>query len=162
MAVIALIALVVIGPKDLPAAMRTVGHWVRKVRLMARDFQSNLDDMIRESELDDARKAVESTKSLRDPKKALKDSLDPTGDLEKEAKELEDEGHRLTTDAKNPGRLATKPKEEKKAEPEEDASAPEPETASKTKKGGQKSAGKKTETSAESKAEAAEASQKSA
>ena len=116
MAVVALVALVVIGPKDLPGAMRTVGHWVRKIRLMARDFQSNLDDMIRESELDEARKAVESTKSLKDPSKALKDTIDPTGDVEKEAKDLEDEGRRLTTDAKNPGRLSEKPKEEKKAE----------------------------------------------
>ena len=126
MAVVALIALVVIGPKDLPAAMRTVGHWVRKVRLLARDFQSNLDDMIRENELDEARKAVESTKSMRDPAKAIKDTVDPTGDLEKEAKDLEAESQRITTDAKNPGRLSTKPKEEKPKE--EEAKAEEPKT----------------------------------
>ncbi len=123
MAVVALIALVVIGPKDLPAAMRTVGHWVRKVRLLARDFQSNLDDMIRENELDEARKAVESTKSMRDPSKAIKDTVDPTGDLEKEAKDLEEESQRITTDAKNPGRLSAKPKEEK---PKEESKAEEP------------------------------------
>ena len=171
MAVVALVALVVIGPKDLPGAMRTVGHWVRKIRLMARDFQSNLDDMIRESELDDARKAVESTKSLKDPSKALKDSIDPTGEVEKEAKDLEDEGRRLTTDAKNPGRLSEKPREEKKAEAAETkAEAPAGDKkagdakagGAKPASGGTESAKKTAEPAKESKAETANASQKSA
>lgn len=102
MAVIALIALVVIGPKDLPGAMRTVGHWVRKIRMVARDFQSNLDDMIRESELDEARKAVETTKAIRNPGKALKDTIDPEGDLEKEAKDLEKDAAETKAEANRP------------------------------------------------------------
>jgi sec-independent protein translocase protein TatB len=102
MAVIALIALVVIGPKDLPGAMRTVGHWVRKIRMVARDFQSNLDDMIRESELDEARKAVETTKAIRNPSKALKDAVDPEGELEKEAKDLERDAAETKAEANRP------------------------------------------------------------
>ena len=51
--VIALVALVVIGPKDLPRVMRTVGRWVGQARGMARHFRSGFDAMIRESELED-------------------------------------------------------------------------------------------------------------
>lgn len=50
--VIILVAIVVIGPKDLPAAIRTVTGWIRRARALARDFQSGLDDLARETELD--------------------------------------------------------------------------------------------------------------
>ncbi len=48
---VAVVALVVIGPKDLPKAMRVVGQWVGKARGMARHFRSGFDSMMRESEL---------------------------------------------------------------------------------------------------------------
>ncbi len=51
--IVALVALVVIGPKDLPRVMRTVGHWVGRARGMARHFRSGIDTMIRESELEE-------------------------------------------------------------------------------------------------------------
>lgn len=51
--IIAVVALVVIGPKDLPRVMRTVGHWVGRARGMARHFRSGLDTMIREAELEE-------------------------------------------------------------------------------------------------------------
>ena len=53
---IAVIALVFIGPKDLPRAMRTVGHWVGKVRGMARHFNSGIEAMVREAELEEMEK----------------------------------------------------------------------------------------------------------
>jgi sec-independent protein translocase protein TatB len=53
---IAVVALVVIGPKDLPRVMRTVGHWVGRARGMARHFRSGIDTMIRESELEEMEK----------------------------------------------------------------------------------------------------------
>ena len=53
---VAVVALVVIGPKDLPKAMRIVGQWVGKARGMARHFRSGFDNMIRESELADMEK----------------------------------------------------------------------------------------------------------
>ncbi len=59
LALIAAVALIVIGPKDLPRVMRTAGQWVRKARGMAAEFQRNLDDMMREAELDEIRKEVE-------------------------------------------------------------------------------------------------------
>lgn len=53
---VALIALVVIGPKDLPRAMRFVGKWIGKARGMARHFRSGLDTMMREAELEELEK----------------------------------------------------------------------------------------------------------
>jgi sec-independent protein translocase protein TatB len=89
MGVIALIALIVIGPKDLPKVMRSAAHWARKARGLAREFQSGVDDMIREADLEDARAAVESAKSL-DVRKAITDTVDPTGDIRDEARDVED------------------------------------------------------------------------
>jgi sec-independent protein translocase protein TatB len=54
--VIAVVALVVIGPKDLPRVMRVIGQWVGQARGMARHFRSGIDTMIRESELADMEK----------------------------------------------------------------------------------------------------------
>lgn len=51
--VIALVALVVIGPKELPAVLRTVGQWVARARSLAGEFRSHVDDMIREAGVDD-------------------------------------------------------------------------------------------------------------
>ena len=48
---VALVALVVIGPKDLPKAMRVVGYWVGRARGVARQFRSGFDEMVREAEL---------------------------------------------------------------------------------------------------------------
>jgi sec-independent protein translocase protein TatB len=48
---VAMVALLVIGPKDLPKAMRFVGHWVGKARAVARQFRSGFDTMVREAEL---------------------------------------------------------------------------------------------------------------
>ncbi len=46
-----IVALVVIGPKDLPRVMRVVGQWVGKARSVARQFRSGFDDMVREAEV---------------------------------------------------------------------------------------------------------------
>lgn len=51
MMVVALAALIFIGPKDLPRVMRFVGQWVGKGRTMARHFRSAMDEMVREAEL---------------------------------------------------------------------------------------------------------------
>ena len=48
---LAVVALVVIGPKELPRVMRTVGHWMGRARAMANQFKSGLDEMVREAEL---------------------------------------------------------------------------------------------------------------
>lgn len=52
----AVVALVIIGPKDLPKAMRFVGHWVGKARGMAKHFRSGIDTMMREAEMEEMEK----------------------------------------------------------------------------------------------------------
>jgi sec-independent protein translocase protein TatB len=54
--VIALVAIVVIGPKDLPRAMRVVGQWTGKVKRMGREFQNQFNEALREAELDGVQK----------------------------------------------------------------------------------------------------------
>jgi sec-independent protein translocase protein TatB len=61
--VIGLVALLVVGPKDLPMLMRRVGQMVAKARSMANEFRSSFDEMARQSELDDLRKEVEALRS---------------------------------------------------------------------------------------------------
>ena len=61
--VIGLVALLVVGPKDLPVLMRRVGQMVAKARAMANEFRSSFDEMARQSELDDLRKEVEALRS---------------------------------------------------------------------------------------------------
>jgi sec-independent protein translocase protein TatB len=80
LAVIAVVALVVIGPKDLPRTLRTVGSWVRRARAVAREFQSSLDQMVREADLDDAKKQIDKMTSL-DLKSEMTRAVDPTGEI---------------------------------------------------------------------------------
>ena len=61
--VIAIVALVVVGPKDLPKLLRQLGRFVGKMRAMADDFKTSFDDMARQSELDELRKEVEALRS---------------------------------------------------------------------------------------------------
>ncbi|MEA1084169.1 Sec-independent protein translocase protein TatB [Sphingomonas sp. CD22] len=53
---IAVVALVVIGPRDLPKAMRVVGYWVGKARGVSRSFRQGFDNMVREAELEEMEK----------------------------------------------------------------------------------------------------------
>jgi len=52
---IGIVALIVIGPKDLPAALRVAGYWVRKARSLSREFHSSVEQMMREAELHEVR-----------------------------------------------------------------------------------------------------------
>ena len=56
LAIVAVLALIFIGPKDLPKVMRTVGYWVGRVRGMARHFTAGIEEMVREAELEEMEK----------------------------------------------------------------------------------------------------------
>ena len=58
--IIAIVALVVVGPERLPLMLRKLGQWVAKARRMADEFRSSFDEMARQSELDELRKEVEA------------------------------------------------------------------------------------------------------
>ena len=66
--ILGVLALLVVGPKELPRLMRTVGQWVNRARTMARDFQRGMEDVAREAdiqELADARKMMDDVRSIK-------------------------------------------------------------------------------------------------
>ena len=78
---IGVVALIFIGPKDLPKALRVAGFWVRKARTLSREFQSSIDQMIREAELDDIRRDLKQASEF-DLNREFRQTVDPTGSLE--------------------------------------------------------------------------------
>lgn len=101
---IAVVAIVVIGPKDLPRAMRAVGQWTTKVKRMAGDFQRQFNEAVREAELDDVKKQVTQLGKI-DPMADLKKSLTKVDtDLKADLKKVDDSiaGSLAKPDAVNP------------------------------------------------------------
>ena len=78
--IIGVIAVIVMGPKELPRALRTVMQVVRKARSMAGEFQRGVDEMVREADLEDLRKDVESAASVN-MSAEIERTIDPGGDL---------------------------------------------------------------------------------
>ena len=78
-AVIAVVAVVVIGPKDLPEAIRGVAKGVQKLRRMAGEFQQQADELVREAKLDDVRTSIQEMKSTINEIR----SFDLKGEIEK-------------------------------------------------------------------------------
>lgn len=76
---VALVALLVIGPKDLPRVLRYVGNWIGKARKVAAQFRNGFDEMVRESELADLEKkwASENERIMRDHPPEKYDSFPP-------------------------------------------------------------------------------------
>jgi sec-independent protein translocase protein TatB len=79
--VIGAAALIFIGPKELPGTLRTLGKFVAKARGMARDFQTNVDDMVREAELDEVKKQVQKLE-YGGLEQMIQDSVDPKGRIQ--------------------------------------------------------------------------------
>jgi sec-independent protein translocase protein TatB len=77
--VIAIVALVVIGPKELPGLLRSWGNWMSKMRGMASEFRGHVDEMVRQSDLDEVKKQLEAAPGLDlqslDPTKQIKDAI---------------------------------------------------------------------------------------
>src|SRR4051812_44690579 len=80
MLVIGAVALVVIGPKELPNALRTAGYWVRKARSLSREFQGSVEQMIREAELDEVRRDLKKATEFNIDS-GFRKTVDPTGEL---------------------------------------------------------------------------------
>ncbi|MGB8602850.1 MAG: Sec-independent protein translocase protein TatB [Rhizomicrobium sp.] len=72
------VALVVVGPQDLPKIMRKAGQWTAKARAMADQFRNSFDEMARQSELDELRKEIQSLRNsnpLAETERALNDAI---------------------------------------------------------------------------------------
>lgn len=80
LALIAAIALIVIGPKDLPRVLYTLGKWTRRARAVTREFQSHIDQMMREAELDELQRQAQSLRDL-DIGREIEHHIDPDGGL---------------------------------------------------------------------------------
>jgi sec-independent protein translocase protein TatB len=78
--VIAVVALIVIGPKELPTVLRTVGQWTTKIRRMAGEFQSQFQEALREAEMADLKKHADD---LNKAAQSLTKPLDPSDYLGK-------------------------------------------------------------------------------
>jgi sec-independent protein translocase protein TatB len=77
---IGVVALVFIGPKDLPRALRVAGYWVGRARTLSREFQSSIDQMIRDAELEEIRQDLKKATEF-DIEKEFQKTVDPTGDV---------------------------------------------------------------------------------
>lgn len=80
--VIGVVALIVIGPKDMPTAIRAVSRWASKARALAREFQQGIDEVVREAELHEVKKQIDQIESI-DAQNAIAKTVDPTGELAK-------------------------------------------------------------------------------
>ena len=79
---IGVVAVVIIGPKDLPKAMSGLADWVRKLRGLARDFQGQVDDMVKGTELEDVKKAAQGLNRYN-VKRQISNVVDPKGQMRK-------------------------------------------------------------------------------
>ena len=87
---IAVVTILVVGPRELPRVLRTVVAALRKVRGLANDFQRGMDELAREADLDDIRKDLEKSADL-DLESKLKDEIDSTGEITNSMRQLENE-----------------------------------------------------------------------
>jgi|SRR5579883_1940790 sec-independent protein translocase protein TatB len=92
---IAIVALVVIGPKELPALLRTWGKWMAQMRSMASEFRGHVDEMVRQSELDEVRKQLTDATGGVDLA-----NLDPTQQIKQHIQEGVEEGEKAIAEAK--------------------------------------------------------------
>lgn len=119
--VVGVVALVVLGPKELPNALRTISNLTKTARKLANEFQSGVNEIVREADLEDARKAAQSI-SKGSISKAIEKAVDPTGEMKSTItgieKEAKSEPSKLAQFQFPPVPAATTPK------------SPEPATAS--------------------------------
>jgi len=77
---IGVVALIAIGPKDLPVAMKAVTEVIKKARRMAGEFQTHVDDMMRDANLDEVRNQINEIRNF-DLKGTVEKAVDPDGSL---------------------------------------------------------------------------------
>lgn len=129
MVFVAIIAIIVIGPKDLPRTVAAIAKYIRKARGYARDFQTGIDDLARDAELDDLKKTVQKTVKGDNfnIKKQIEDAVGSTDDFSsmfEDAKPDIVDDKPATSDNNNE---AVTPPENAIGGPSESASEPAPE-----------------------------------
>ena len=118
--IVAVLVVIVVGPKDLPRTLRAIMGWVRKARMLAREFQDGVDDVVRQADLDDIKNQVTEVGDI-ELGKEFKDGLGLSGDLDAEAlkSDVEDALSAVPDAAEKPalvkGAAKKKPRQAKKA-----------------------------------------------
>lgn len=84
--VIAIVLIVVVGPKDLPPMLRAFGKMTSNLRKMAGDFRTQFDEALREADMDDVRQTISDAKSLN-PANALRDAINPLRQMGQEIRD---------------------------------------------------------------------------
>jgi sec-independent protein translocase protein TatB len=79
-AMVVVVALVAIGPKDMPVALRAVTNAIKKARKMAAEFQTHVDEMVKDTNLDEVRSQINEIRNF-DVKGAVSRAVDPDGSL---------------------------------------------------------------------------------
>src|SRR5689334_7307642 len=80
LALIAVVALIAIGPKDMPVAIRTVTGWIKKARRMAAEFQTHVDEMVREADLSEVRSSINEIRNF-DIRGEIERTVDADGSI---------------------------------------------------------------------------------
>ncbi len=133
--IVAVVAIVVIGPKELPRAVKAMAQALRKARSMAREFQDGFDDILREAELDDLKKELSgaSPSSLTE---RIEHSNDPTGEIKDAVRDIDPtQDVRRALDTTEDAAPAAEPAPAAESAPD-DAAGTEPAPAPKRKAGG--------------------------
>ena len=118
MGVIAVVALIVLGPKELPNALRTVTHLMKNARRLAGEFQSGVNDIVREAELEEARQLAQGV-SKGSIAKAIEKVVDPGGEVKKAVNATEAAAKLAPAAAVNPAPALSS------LQPKEDTQAPD-------------------------------------
>ena len=102
---IGVIAIVVIGPKDLPGTIRTVTGWIRRARSLASEFQSGLDDIAREADMDTVKDDIKSGLGLDDMEEAgnsIRNDIEQSMESDDEFKDTGNEDYNPVDDDDDP------------------------------------------------------------
>lgn len=109
--IIAVVAILVVGPKDLPRLLRQVGNFVGKIKRTANEFKSQFDEAIRDSELDELKSEVSDMNPLTDIRDELENSIGNDDIFEMEDIDLDVEDPPETTKSKPAGQATNENKE---------------------------------------------------
>lgn len=112
--VIAIVLIIVVGPKDLPPMLRTFGKMMTKMRGMANDFRQQFDEALKEADLDDVRKTLSDAQKLN-PAHSIREAMNP----------LRQMGNEIKADLQKATAVDTKPKEPVMPAPAEAAASQE-------------------------------------
>lgn len=128
--IIVVVALVVLGPKDLPRALYQLGKWTRHARRITGEFQRHVDDIVRQAELEEVRKTVQDAAKTLDVRGQVTEHVNTVLDPVKDIKQAFDKAAPGATPLAEPDKAATNGQAAPEPQPVEGpqpASVPAPE-----------------------------------